>query len=267
MSPFWCLQFGGGLLIVGKFVDHFYKGKCTIVLVTVVWYKSLTLKKPYLVPKIGRWIGHSVVILLYDITHNMTFYSDPTLRQYTQYGIVQWSYCTHYTQYGIVQWSYCTTIYTIWRCRVILLYDIIHNMTFCSDPNVRHYTQHDILQWFYCTTLYAAWHSTVIPLYYIIPNMTFYSDPTVRHYTQYGVVEWSYCTTLYTIWHSAVIPMYIIRNMTFYSYPTVHYTQYDILQWSYCTTLYAAWHFTVTPLYDIIGNMTFYSDPTVRHYM
>ena len=40
MSPFWCLQFGGGSLIAGKFVDPFYTGKYTIVLVTAVWYKS-----------------------------------------------------------------------------------------------------------------------------------------------------------------------------------------------------------------------------------
>jgi hypothetical protein len=40
MSPFWCLQFGGGSLIVGKFLDPCYKGKYTVVLVTVVWYTA-----------------------------------------------------------------------------------------------------------------------------------------------------------------------------------------------------------------------------------
>ena len=79
MSPFWCLQLEGGSLIVGKFVDPCCKGNYSIVLGRLFGIKRLTLKKPYLVPKIGRWIGHSTVILLYDIIHNITFYSDPSV--------------------------------------------------------------------------------------------------------------------------------------------------------------------------------------------
>jgi hypothetical protein len=127
--------------------------------VTIIWYKSLILKKPYSVPQIGRCIWHSTVILLYDIIQNMTFYSGPIVHNMT---LSSDPTVRHYTQCDILQWSYCATLYTIWHCTVILLYDIIYTIWHSAVTKM-----YDII--------YTIWHSTC--------------NPTIRHYTQYGIAQ------------------------------------------------------------------------------
>jgi hypothetical protein len=86
----------------------------------------------------------------------------------------------------------------MWHCKVILLYDIIHNMTFYSDQHVRHYIHNmtfysDQNVRLYIQNMTFCFGQNV---QHYIHNMTFYSNPTIRRYTQYGIAQCSYYTTL-----------------------------------------------------------------------